>query len=197
MMGCSPGDNECHVSEKPSHRVTITKGFWIGQTEVTVGAYKRFAAATGRQMPGAPSFNSGWADDMMPIVNVTWDDAREYCTWAGGRLLTEVEWEYSARCNFEVCGFSCQSICHLILLHHNRVHCFRMKNITLSADSDLIEQARLVARTQHKTLNVVFREWLQQYAAQSGSAQEVDSLMERLKHVRAGRHFSRAEMNER
>jgi hypothetical protein len=72
-----------------------------------------------------------------------------------------------------------------------------MKNITLSADSDLIEQARLVARTQHKTLNVVFREWLQQYAAQSGSAQEVDSLMERLKHVRAGRHFSRAEMNER
>ena len=72
-----------------------------------------------------------------------------------------------------------------------------MKNITLSADSDLIEQARLVARTQHKTLNVVFREWLQQYTAQSGSAQEVDSLMERLKHVRAGRHFSRAEMNER
>ena len=113
MMGCSPGDNECHVSEKPSHRVTIPKGFWIGQTEVAVGAYKRFAAATGRQMPGAPSFNSGWADDMMPIVNVTWDDAREYCTWAGGRLLTEVEWEYSARCNFEVCGFSCQSICHL------------------------------------------------------------------------------------
>jgi hypothetical protein len=37
-----------------------------------------------------------------------------------------------------------------------------MKNVTLSADADLIEQARLVARTQHKTLNAVFREWLQQ-----------------------------------
>ena len=72
-----------------------------------------------------------------------------------------------------------------------------MKNVTLSADADLIEQARLVARTQHKTLNAVFREWLQQYAAQSGSAQEVDSLMKRLRHVRAGRHFTRAEMNER
>jgi len=47
VMGCSPGDNECNSDEKPSHQVTIIKGFWIGQTEVTVGAYKRFAAATG------------------------------------------------------------------------------------------------------------------------------------------------------
>ena len=51
MMGCSPGDNECRDDEKPAHRVTITKGFWMGQTAVTVGAYKRFAGATGRQMP--------------------------------------------------------------------------------------------------------------------------------------------------
>ena len=72
-----------------------------------------------------------------------------------------------------------------------------MKKITLSADADLIEQARLVARSQRKTLNVAFREWLQQYVAQSGSVQEVDSLMKRLRHVRAGRHFTRAEMNER
>jgi hypothetical protein len=59
-----------------------------------------------------------------------------------------------------------------------------MKNVTLSADADLIEQARLVARAQHKTLNAAFQEWLQQYAAQSGSAQEVDALMKRLRHVR-------------
>jgi predicted transcriptional regulator len=72
-----------------------------------------------------------------------------------------------------------------------------MKNVTLSADADLIEKARAVARTQHKTLNAAFREWLQQYAAQSGNAQEVDSLMKRLRHVHAGRHFTRAEMNER
>ena len=72
-----------------------------------------------------------------------------------------------------------------------------MKNVTLSADAELIEQARLVARTQHKTLNAVFREWLQQYAAQSGRAQEVDSLMKRLRDVRAGRHFTRDEVNER
>ena len=72
-----------------------------------------------------------------------------------------------------------------------------MKNVTLSADEDLIEQARLVARSRHKTLNAAFREWLLQYTAQAGAAQELDSLMKRLRHVQAGRHFSRDEMNER
>lgn len=72
-----------------------------------------------------------------------------------------------------------------------------MKNVTLSADEELIEQARLVARSEHKTLNDAFREWLSQYTARSGTAQEVDALMKRLRHVDAGRHFTRDEMNER
>lgn len=72
-----------------------------------------------------------------------------------------------------------------------------MKNVTLSADESLIEQARLIARSQHKTLNAVFREWLLQFTAQAGRGQEFDSLMKRLKHVKAGRRFSRDEMNER
>jgi hypothetical protein len=72
-----------------------------------------------------------------------------------------------------------------------------MKKVTLSADADLIERARTVAHAQHKTLNAAFREWLQHYAAQSGTAHQVDALMNRHHHVRVGRHFTRAEMNER
>jgi len=72
-----------------------------------------------------------------------------------------------------------------------------MRNITLSAEEHLLEQARLVARSQHKTLNAAFREWLLQFTAQAGAGREFDSLMERVRHVRAGRRFSRGEMNER
>jgi len=54
-------------------------------------------------------------------------------------------------------------------------------------DEDLIEQARQVARAQRKTLNAAFREWLLQFTAQSRW----------LRHVNAGRRFTRDEMNER
>jgi predicted transcriptional regulator len=72
-----------------------------------------------------------------------------------------------------------------------------MRNITLSADEDLIERARLIARAQRTTLNAAFREWLAQFAASSGDEQSFDALMKRMKHVDAGKHFNRDEMNER
>ncbi|MBI3473109.1 MAG: SUMF1/EgtB/PvdO family nonheme iron enzyme [Candidatus Solibacter usitatus] len=90
VMGCSPGDGECRDDEKPAHPVRITRGFWMGQTEVTHGAYNRFARESGR--PGA-----GGSGDQMPAVNVIWNDATAYCAWMGGRLPTEAQWEYAAR----------------------------------------------------------------------------------------------------
>ncbi len=72
-----------------------------------------------------------------------------------------------------------------------------MKNITLSADERLIEQARLVAQSRHQTLNGAFREWLEQYAAQAGNGAAMDALMRRLGHVRSAGPYSRDEMNGR
>jgi formylglycine-generating enzyme required for sulfatase activity len=47
-MGCaSAADGPCGADETPPHDVILTKGFWMGQTEVTTGAYQRFARATG------------------------------------------------------------------------------------------------------------------------------------------------------
>jgi hypothetical protein len=73
-----------------------------------------------------------------------------------------------------------------------------MKNITLSADEELIERARAVARAQSTTLNVAFREWLRQYSGQATSRGEAyEALMKRLSHIKSGGHYSRDEMNER
>ena len=72
-----------------------------------------------------------------------------------------------------------------------------VKNITLSADEDLIEQARLAAKARHTTLNAAFREWLTQFSEQQGHIQEFDALMDRLNYVKVNRKFTRDEMNER
>jgi hypothetical protein len=84
-------------------------------------------------------------------------------------------------------------------MHEICVHWNRMKNITLSANEDVIEQARTIARSQHKTLNQAFREWLDEYTARGSGVREYRALMRHLREsgVRAGRSFTREEMNER
>jgi len=77
------------------------------------------------------------------------------------------------------------------------VYTMFVKNVTLSADADLIEKARQVARSEHKTLNAAFREWLEDYTSRRGDAKAYQALMNRLRHINAHGPYTRDELNER
>ena len=74
-----------------------------------------------------------------------------------------------------------------------------MKNITLSADENLIAAVRDMAASEGTTLNARFREWLEDYVQRKRRAEEAMELIRELRvRVRTGgRKFTRDEMNER
>jgi hypothetical protein len=71
-----------------------------------------------------------------------------------------------------------------------------LKNITFSAEEELILKAREQAVAEKTTLNEVFRRWLKQYADRK-KEQEIDMVMESMDYAVSGRKFTREEMNER
>jgi len=89
------GSNE-QKNEKPPHRVFLDD-FYLDINELTTEHYAEFLKTTERPKP------SYWSDINLsrhrnrPVVGVTWEDARAYCTWVGKRLPTEAEWEKAAR----------------------------------------------------------------------------------------------------
>jgi formylglycine-generating enzyme required for sulfatase activity len=85
--GLSRAGFTCTSLERPAHIVTISKGFWIGQTEVTQAVYERVARTNPSRFEG----------DNLPVENLSWDEAKAYCIAVGGRLPTEAEWEFAAR----------------------------------------------------------------------------------------------------
>lgn len=73
-----------------------------------------------------------------------------------------------------------------------------MKNITLSAPEELIEEARKKAVKNGSTLNDEFRHWLKTQATDHDrSILDYDQMLKHLSHINSGRKFSREEMNER
>ena len=127
LMGSPDSDGIAESNEKPQHRVRITKPFYLGLHEVTVGQFRQFVEAEGyktqaeRDGEGGYGWNESegkfegrgsqytWRNagftqsDTHPVVNVTWNDAVAFCKWLSDkegvtyRLPTEAEWEYACR----------------------------------------------------------------------------------------------------
>lgn len=73
-----------------------------------------------------------------------------------------------------------------------------MKNITLSAPEELIEQARQQAQAKGTTLNNEFRAWLQsQVRTPEQRAADYDAVMKQIGYFKTDRKYSREEMNQR
>lgn len=72
-----------------------------------------------------------------------------------------------------------------------------LHNVTLSAKKTLIDQARRLAKAKNTTLNAEFRRWLEQYIESPRTSADFEALMDRLSYARAGKTFTRDELNER
>ncbi|RDS80879.1 formylglycine-generating enzyme family protein [Dyella monticola] len=127
MMG-APDNEQGHTdAQTPQHEVTISKGFALSQTDITVGQFREFVRASGYKpesvtQGGASVYdertgvmrdvsNATWADDYaghpatdnLPVVNISWNDANAYVQWLSQRtgkkyrLPSESEFEYALR----------------------------------------------------------------------------------------------------
>lgn len=126
-MGAPDDERDATPAEKPQHVVRLERGFAMARTEVTVGQFGRFVAATGYE-PRATQRGHSMAYDIrsgnfvrgsgidwrsaydgrpaspgMPVIHVTARDAEAYAAWlsdqtgAHYRLPSEAEFEYALR----------------------------------------------------------------------------------------------------
>jgi formylglycine-generating enzyme required for sulfatase activity len=116
MMG-SPANEPERRENEPQHKVSISRAFAIGKTEVTWDQWEacvrdRWCDGVGvenalkNNEDGTPNTNFvDWGRGTRPVVGVRWFDAQNFVGWLNNktglddayRLPAEAEWEYAAR----------------------------------------------------------------------------------------------------
>jgi sulfatase modifying factor 1 len=93
MMG-SPEDEPERYDDEILHEVTLTRGFWLGETACTQALWEAVMGENPSDFKGSNR----------PVENVSWDDAQEFIKKINSkkddlnlRLPTEAEWEYACR----------------------------------------------------------------------------------------------------
>jgi formylglycine-generating enzyme required for sulfatase activity len=123
QLGAVPGDSDAFDTERPRHAVTLSRAYYLDESEVTNDQFEEFVSATGHKTTAEVVGDGVMADDdgnakettgatwrsprpggkrpsdgaRLPVVLVSWNDAAAFADWAGVALPTEAQFERASR----------------------------------------------------------------------------------------------------